>query len=82
MPGSIHVGFVVDKVALGRFFSEFFGFPLSVSFHRHSPYSCIIWRKYNMLAKAGINAWVLVDPPYLQGGKKSAAFTEKEFSSN
>jgi hypothetical protein len=28
------VGFVVDKVALGGFFSESFGFPLSVSFHR------------------------------------------------
>jgi hypothetical protein len=26
-----------------RFFSEFFGFPLSISFHRGSPYSCIIW---------------------------------------
>jgi hypothetical protein len=28
------VGFVVDKVALGQvFFSEYFGFPLSISFH-------------------------------------------------
>jgi hypothetical protein len=29
-PGSIpsgHVGFVVDKVALGQVFSEYFGFP-------------------------------------------------------
>jgi hypothetical protein len=25
-PGSVHVGFVVDKVALGRFFPEYFGF--------------------------------------------------------
>jgi hypothetical protein len=25
--GSIHVGFVVDKVALGQVFSEYFGFP-------------------------------------------------------
>jgi hypothetical protein len=30
------VGFVVDKVALGQDFSEFFGFFLSVSFHRVS----------------------------------------------
>jgi hypothetical protein len=30
-PGSVHVGFTVDKVALGQdFFPEFFGFPLSV----------------------------------------------------
>jgi hypothetical protein len=38
-PGSIHVGFVVDKVALWQFFSNFFGLPLSISFHRRSPNS-------------------------------------------
>jgi hypothetical protein len=27
-----------------RFFFEFFGFALSVSFYRGSPYSCFIWR--------------------------------------
>jgi hypothetical protein len=26
-PRSVHVGFVVDKVALGQVFSEYFGFP-------------------------------------------------------
>jgi hypothetical protein len=37
-PRSIRVGFMVDKVALGTvFFSEFFGFLLSVSFHRRCP---------------------------------------------
>jgi hypothetical protein len=36
-PGSVHVKFVVDEVALGdTFFSEYFGFALSVSFHRCS----------------------------------------------
>jgi hypothetical protein len=39
-PGSVHVGFVVDKVALGQVFPEFFSFPLSISFHR-----CSITRK-------------------------------------
>jgi hypothetical protein len=40
-PRSVHVGFVVDKVALGQVFPpEFFGFPLSISFHR-----CSITRK-------------------------------------
>jgi hypothetical protein len=29
-----HVGFVVDKVALGQDFSEYFGFPCQSSFHR------------------------------------------------
>jgi hypothetical protein len=33
-PGSVHVGFVVDKVALGEvFFPESFGFTLSISFN-------------------------------------------------
>jgi hypothetical protein len=36
------VGFVVDEVALGQAFSEFFGFPIAISFLRGSPYSHII----------------------------------------
>jgi hypothetical protein len=47
MPGSVHVGFSVDKVVLGRFYSDFFGFLLSASFHHGSPYSCIIWGMSN-----------------------------------
>jgi hypothetical protein len=38
-PRSVRVGFVVDKVALGQV-PEFFSFPLSISFHHSSPYSC------------------------------------------
>jgi hypothetical protein len=34
------VGFVVDKMALGQVFPKYFGFPLSVSFHRCS----ITWK--------------------------------------
>jgi hypothetical protein len=30
---SIHTGFVVDEVAVGQVFPEYFDFPLSVSFH-------------------------------------------------
>jgi hypothetical protein len=33
-PGSGQVGFVVDKVALGQVFSEYFGFPYQSSFHQ------------------------------------------------
>jgi hypothetical protein len=33
-PGSSHVGFVVDKVALGPVFSEYFGFSCQLSFHK------------------------------------------------
>jgi hypothetical protein len=32
--GSSHVGFVVDKVALGQVFSEYFSFPCQSSFHQ------------------------------------------------
>jgi hypothetical protein len=32
--GSIHVGFLVDKVALGQVFSEYFGFAYQFSFHQ------------------------------------------------
>jgi hypothetical protein len=40
-PRSVHVGFVVDKVALGQVFPpQFFGSPLSISFHRCS----ITWK--------------------------------------
>ena len=38
--GQVHVGFVVDKMALGQVFYEYFGFPVSVLFHR-----CSITRK-------------------------------------
>jgi hypothetical protein len=34
--GSVHVGYVVDKVALGQVFSEFFCIPLSILIHRGS----------------------------------------------
>jgi hypothetical protein len=40
-PGSVHVGFVVDKVALGQ------GFLPSVSFRRSCPCSYIAWRMNN-----------------------------------
>jgi hypothetical protein len=33
-PGSLHVGFVVDKVTLGQVFFEYFGFPCQSSFHQ------------------------------------------------
>jgi hypothetical protein len=33
-PGSGQVGFVVDKVTLGKFFSEYFGVPCQSSFHQ------------------------------------------------
>jgi hypothetical protein len=33
-PRSDHVRFVVDEVALGQVFSEYFGFPCQSSFHR------------------------------------------------
>jgi hypothetical protein len=32
-PGFAQVGFVVDKMALGQVFSEYFGFPMPKPFH-------------------------------------------------
>jgi hypothetical protein len=40
-PESVHVGFLVEKVAMGQVFPEYFGFPLSISFHRCS----FTWKK-------------------------------------
>jgi hypothetical protein len=51
VPGSVHVGFVVGKVALGQNFSEFFSFFLSISLHNGSPHSYIIWRINNRPVK-------------------------------
>jgi hypothetical protein len=39
-PGSVDVGSVVDKVVPGQVFPEYFGFRLSISFHRCS----ITWK--------------------------------------
>jgi hypothetical protein len=45
-PGSGQVGFVVDKVTLGRVFSEYFGFPCQSSFYQ-------ILHHYKQLPGAG-----------------------------
>jgi hypothetical protein len=47
-PGSIHVGFVVDKVALGRFSPSTSVSPANISFHHcsifiyHRPMMCVL----------------------------------------
>jgi hypothetical protein len=46
-PGSGHVGFVVDKVALGHVFSVYFGFPCQSSFHR------LLHNHYHLSSGAG-----------------------------
>jgi hypothetical protein len=43
-PGSVYVGFVVDKVALGQGFPESFWLPRSISFHQ-----CSITRKMTVI---------------------------------
>jgi hypothetical protein len=43
-PGSLHVGFVVDKVALGHGFTEYFSLPQLISFHQ-----CSIYRKMTII---------------------------------
>jgi hypothetical protein len=41
-PGSVHVRFVVDKVALGQVFLRVVGLPLSVSFHWCYIFFCVV----------------------------------------
>jgi hypothetical protein len=48
---AIHVGFVVDKVALEQVFSEFFGFPLSIYHSTVALQTHIVWGMRNMLAQ-------------------------------
>jgi hypothetical protein len=49
-PRSSHMGFVVNKVELGRIFSEYFGFLSQISFHRmlHMHYSTDHERLYGL----------------------------------
>jgi hypothetical protein len=51
-----HVGFVVDKVALGQVFSEYFGFPCQFSFHR-------LLHTHHLSSGAGTIGQVVADVP-------------------
>jgi hypothetical protein len=48
-PSLVMWDFVVDKVALGQVFSEYFGFPCQISFHQllQKSSSSIMWGLYN-----------------------------------
>jgi hypothetical protein len=50
------VGFVVDKVALGQVFSEYFGFPCQFSFHR-------LLHTHHLLPGAGTVGQMVADVP-------------------
>jgi hypothetical protein len=52
------VGFVVDKVALGQVFSEYFGFPCQFSFHQK--FSIII---ITTITRGRYNRPVVADVP-------------------
>jgi hypothetical protein len=51
-----HVGFVVDKVALGQVFSEYIGFPCQFSFHR-------LLHTHHLSSGAGTIGELVVDVP-------------------
>jgi hypothetical protein len=63
-PGSGHVGFVVDKVALGQVFSEYFGFPMPIFIPPISPQSplSIIWGWYNRPVVAAVPSGLSLTP--------------------
>jgi hypothetical protein len=56
-PGSGHIGFVVDKVALGQVFSEYFGFPSQFSFHR------LLYTHPHLSSGAGAVGQIVADAP-------------------
>jgi hypothetical protein len=53
------MGFVMDKVALGQVFSEYFGFPCQLSFHRLFH----ITRNHHVLSGAGTIGQTVADVP-------------------
>jgi hypothetical protein len=55
-PGQIILGFVVDKLALGQVFSEYFGFPYQFSFHR-------LLHAHHLSSGAGTIGQALADVP-------------------
>jgi hypothetical protein len=55
-PRSGHMGFVVDKVALGQVFFEYFGFPCQFSFHR-------LLHTHHLSSGAGIISQIVADVP-------------------
>jgi hypothetical protein len=55
-PTSGHVGFVVDKVALGQVFSEYFGFPFQFSFNR-------LLHTHHLSSGAGTKGQLVADKP-------------------
>jgi hypothetical protein len=69
-PRSGHVGFVVDRVALGQVSSEYFGFPCQFSFHR------LLHIHHHLSSRADTIGQLVADLPNgvsltrHQGGKK------------
>jgi hypothetical protein len=66
LPG--HVGFVVDKVALGQVSSEDFGFPQPIFIPPIVPQSpsSVIWSWYNRLVVAAVPSGLSLTPLLLQ----------------
>jgi hypothetical protein len=56
-PRSGHVGFVVDKVALGQVSSEYFDFPCQFSFHR------LLHIHHHLSSRAGTIGQLVADVP-------------------
>jgi hypothetical protein len=51
-PKAVYMWFVVDKVAVGQFSSEVFGYPLSISFHSCYVFTCVSSEGWTMLLLA------------------------------
>jgi hypothetical protein len=64
-PRSGNVGFVVDKVALGQVFSEYFGFSRQFTFHRllHTHHRLSSWAGTIGQLVAKVPSGVSLNPP-------------------
>jgi hypothetical protein len=83
VPRSGHVGFVVDKEALGQVFSKYFGFPYQFSFHRllhthHTPSGA--GRIGQLVADVPNNRLSLTPPQETKKGGFTAVGCESELN--
>jgi hypothetical protein len=80
-PGSGHVGFMVDKVALGQVFSECLGFPVNLHSTSYSTITIIIWGWYNRPVVAAVPSGLSLTPlGIIKKGKLSGSKCNKNKS--
>jgi hypothetical protein len=83
-PGSGQLGYVVDKVALGQVFPQYFGFPCQSSSRQKFSILTITWGRYNtpisqLVADVSSGPSLNSTPPHYAKLKKNMIKTEVLF---